>query len=345
MPDSTPHLSLCMIVKNESSQLAQCLSAACEHVDEIVIVDTGSQDNTAEIAAGFTDRLEHFEWCDDFAAARNHGLCKARGDWIVVLDADEVIEPEGWRAIRGAIESTGMDGFYLTQRNYSQRNSETQALGRDWVPVAEPTPYTRDYRGFRANPILRVFRNRQDIEYRGRVHEVVDRSVQPERREHLDVAIHHYMDQNPARPVADRQREYLRLIEQATNEGTDGRLHTAAGSIRLHYLEDFPGAIAHFEQAVALGYRAQENRESIAEAHYRMGDLDAAFASYRDLYETGHRSFNLCNNLANLAVRRNLRPLAVRLLQQALAYEGLEESVRRRVEHNLRYLRDTSEGQ
>ncbi len=72
-PDSQskPFLSLCMIVKNEGKNLERCLKSAKPYVDEIVIVDTGSQDNTLEIAAQYGAKLDYFEWCDDFAAARN----------------------------------------------------------------------------------------------------------------------------------------------------------------------------------------------------------------------------------------------------------------------------------
>ncbi len=328
-----------MIVKNEANCLPRCLESAANHVDEIVVVDTGSEDDTVAIAERFTERVLHYTWHDHFADARNEALRHATGDWLVVLDADEVIEPAGWETIRAAIAETTMDGFYLTQRNYG-----AQRTAQDWVPVREKTAYSGDYPGYRANPILRLFRNREDIHYIGRVHEVVDRTLQPKKRERLDVAIHHYMDEDPTKPVARRQREYLRLIEQGTKEGMDGRLHTAAGSIRLHYLEDFPGAIEHLQEAVALGYEVQANSESIAEARYRMGDTEGAYRDYLALHEAGYRSFNLCNNLANLAVHKGRRPFAADLLEQALGLGVADEQARSRLQHNIRYLRANPEG-
>ncbi|MGA7933745.1 MAG: glycosyltransferase [Kovacikia sp.] len=86
---SQPFLSLCMIVKNEGKNLARCLASAQPYVDEMVIIDTGSQDNTLEIAAQYGAKLDYFEWCDDFAAARNYSLSKVSGEWILHLDADE----------------------------------------------------------------------------------------------------------------------------------------------------------------------------------------------------------------------------------------------------------------
>lgn len=84
-------ISLCMIVKNEESNLARCLGNVRNKVDEIVIVDTGSTDNTKEIATRYTKKVYDFEWCDDFAAARNYSISKAENDWILILDADEVV--------------------------------------------------------------------------------------------------------------------------------------------------------------------------------------------------------------------------------------------------------------
>ena len=87
-------ISLCMIVKNEEDVLARCLQSVQGLVDEIVIVDTGSNDRTKEIAAQFTDKIFDFTWIDDFAAARNFSFSKASGDYLLWLDADDVILKE-----------------------------------------------------------------------------------------------------------------------------------------------------------------------------------------------------------------------------------------------------------
>ncbi|EGW36789.1 glycosyltransferase [Desulfosporosinus sp. OT] len=84
-------LSLCMIVKNEEELLEQSLRQLCPYVQEIIVVDTGSTDRTKEIALNFTQQVYDFPWVDDFAAARNFSLEKASNDWVLVLDADEVI--------------------------------------------------------------------------------------------------------------------------------------------------------------------------------------------------------------------------------------------------------------
>lgn len=80
-----------MIVKNEEALLQKCLTAVGSYVDEIIIVDTGSTDRTKGIALDYGAKVYEFPWCDDFSEARNFSLGKASHDWVLVLDADEVI--------------------------------------------------------------------------------------------------------------------------------------------------------------------------------------------------------------------------------------------------------------
>lgn len=87
-----PTISLCMIVRNEEKSLGRCLSSVADIMDEIIIVDTGSTDRTKEIAAEYGATIYDFEWIDDFAAARNYAFAQAACEYIMWLDADDVIE-------------------------------------------------------------------------------------------------------------------------------------------------------------------------------------------------------------------------------------------------------------
>ncbi|NFN86284.1 glycosyltransferase [Clostridium sporogenes] len=80
-----------MIVKNEEETLHKCLDSAKNIAQEIIVVDTGSTDKTKEIALNFTEKVYDFVWCNDFSKARNFSISKASNDWILVLDADEVV--------------------------------------------------------------------------------------------------------------------------------------------------------------------------------------------------------------------------------------------------------------
>ena len=87
-------ISACYIVRNEAAKLERSLASLEGAVDEIIVVDTGSSDDTVKIAEAHGAQVFHFPWQDDFSAARNVSLSKATGDWILVVDADEYF-PEG----------------------------------------------------------------------------------------------------------------------------------------------------------------------------------------------------------------------------------------------------------
>ncbi len=145
-------LTLCTIVKNEEATLLRTLESVKGVVDEMVVVDTGSGDRTREIARDFGARVYEFEWCDDFAAARNECLKHARGDWILVLDADEVLVPEIVPQIQQAIKS---DRLLLI-------NLIRQEIG------ASQSPYSL---------VSRLFRNRPGIRFSRPYHAMVDDSA------------------------------------------------------------------------------------------------------------------------------------------------------------------------
>ncbi|MDP5277827.1 glycosyltransferase family 2 protein [Sphingomonas sp. DG1-23] len=89
-----PRLSLVMIARNEARCIARCLDSVRGHVDAMIVLDTGSTDDTVGIAEGCGATVHHFDWCDDFAAARNAALDHSDADWNLILDADEWLEDD-----------------------------------------------------------------------------------------------------------------------------------------------------------------------------------------------------------------------------------------------------------
>lgn len=95
-----------MIVKNEESTLERCLSSISGAVDEIIIVDTGSNDKTKEIAVKFTDKIYDFNWCEDFSKARNYAFSKAKSDYCMWLDADDVFDnPDSLAELKSELDA------------------------------------------------------------------------------------------------------------------------------------------------------------------------------------------------------------------------------------------------
>lgn len=120
------YLSLCMIVKNEESVLKRCLDSVKGIVDEIVIADTGSTDNTVKIASEYTKHIYKYEWTDSFSEARNFVQKKAKGKWILVLDADEFVDRDNLIAVKNKLleNTVNIDVFFTEIYNFTGKNGE-----------------------------------------------------------------------------------------------------------------------------------------------------------------------------------------------------------------------------
>lgn len=143
-------ISACYIVKNEAKKLAKSIKSLKNQVNEIVVVDTGSTDNTMVVARKLGAKIYSFPWQDDFSKARNFALSKAKGEWLVLLDADEYFTAKTAGNIRQVIrQAQQADGLLIQMVNYDVDKAEIQ-----------------DY--FYQ---LRIVRNQQGLHYEGKIHE------------------------------------------------------------------------------------------------------------------------------------------------------------------------------
>ncbi len=169
-----PTLTVVMIVRNEAHCLGECLGSVSGIADGVLVGDTGSTDGTKELARSLGARVIDVPWTNDFAAARNAVLSQAEGDWLLHLDADEVVDAAGARRIREVVNGDGLgaDAIEVILANYCD---EPRAWR--WVPVAPDDVAARGFSGYVAAPLLRLFRNGRGYEYREPVHENITESV------------------------------------------------------------------------------------------------------------------------------------------------------------------------
>lgn len=224
------NLSFCMIVKNEERRLPRCLDSIAGLAEEIVVVDTGSSDDTRNVAARHGARVFSFDFTRaDFAAARNHALDAAAGRWILTLDADEILHPSSVPLLRETIARGDHAGYYFQRMNHS---SNTR-------PV-------RDH-------VIRLFPNLPACRYRGRVHETIDASLLAAgaRLIPTEIRIDHEFASDP---VARRQRNhwYIRILNEeiAADPSDTSRLDFLAAE--YHQLGDFDTAAEITDRLVAL---------------------------------------------------------------------------------------------
>jgi glycosyltransferase involved in cell wall biosynthesis len=178
-------ISAALIVRDESAYIEDCLRSLAGNVDEIVLVDTGSRDDTIKIASRFPIQLHNFAWCDDFSAARNFALERASGDWILSIDADERLEIPDRDAYARVLAESGNAGWELRLH-----------------PRVGWTAYSK----------ICLFRNDPRIRYQGLVHERINPSLEAvARTDGLEIGACDLRMIHVAK-VADRHAKILRYI-------------------------------------------------------------------------------------------------------------------------------------
>ena len=149
-------LSQCMIVKNEEKNIAKALSWAKSIAFEQIVVDTGSTDRTVEIAESMGAKIYHFEWINDFSAAKNYAIKQATGNWIAFLDADEYFPDKDAQTLMTILKTVESDPTIRNMKSAIR------------CPIANVDDEGKPFLIFRQD---RVFRNAPEIYYSGKIHE------------------------------------------------------------------------------------------------------------------------------------------------------------------------------
>lgn len=253
-------ISLCMIVKNEERNLARCLKSARDCVDEIIIVDTGSEDQTVAIAEQFGAKIYHYQWQEDFAAARNCSLDHASGDWILYLDADEELEPNCAQRLRSLTANSDAEAYIFQIINLTDSNDPLKHVN------------------------VRMFRNKPNYRFDGKLHEQIITAISPRTSGssviYSGINILHYgylAEQFIAKNKAQRNhRINMKLVEQEPNNPF--YLYSLGGS--CVNLNDLSGAVSHYRKALEnVNLRAMYAPSifiSLISCLLKMGHLDEA---------------------------------------------------------------------
>ncbi len=350
-----PTVALAMIVRNAAVQLERCLATVRGVVDEIVIGDTGSVDETPQRARQLGARVLHVPWKDDFAEARNRVLEAVTADWVLVLDADERLDAAGREEIPALMQVAGCDGYLVTIRNYvltlEHRLWDTSAVPNDHrLPEADPYP------AYVAHENVRLFRRRPEVYFVGRVHETVGGRI-VELGGQLGRArfvIHHFGLVADPETAAQKTELYRRLGRQKILERPhDAQAYFELGLVEFDNYHNDTEAVRLFEQACrlnpglavawlflglarsrlgehgrALEAYAQARRlgycvplldEAEGDAHYNRGEFESARRCYRRALEKAPARAELLSKLGLADVRAGRPGVGLQRLREAVA--------------------------
>lgn len=319
-------LSAALIVRNEGEHLAECLAGLRDLADEICVVDTGSEDNTLDIARSFGCRLAVFPWADDFAAARNESLRLCTGDWIFVVDADERIAPEDTPRLRALMDAGPAYCYRFITRNYT---NDTH-LG-DFTPCAPGDPFARGFAGWHPSGKVRLFPNHRGARFEGRVHELVNGSLESQGIviHDSDIPVHHYPLARSEETIRRKQALYLRLgIEKRLDHPENPRYAAELGA-QLLEMGDYPAAAAAYRDAVRLDPENPAWLRELGGALHLMGRPAEAEQALRIAVKLEPKSVDVWRNLGVVCAARDAWPDALACFQQAAALAPQDSEARR----------------
>lgn len=192
------NIDLCMIVKNEEKYLKKCLNNIKDLINNIIIVDTGSTDNTIEIAREFNAKIYNYKWTNDFSEARNFSISKATSKWILILDADEILDIESKDKLINFINQTKCDGCHFLVKNYIDE---------------ELINYTVHY-------AFRLFRNYKGYKFKGKIHEQINNDIVEVKNKFSkeDIILHHYGYLESVTKEKNKRERNIPIILEALKE-------------------------------------------------------------------------------------------------------------------------------
>lgn len=233
MPQDAGSLSICLIVRNEESNLSLTLPALLAGTDEVIVVDTGSTDNTIKIAQDLGAQVFSLPWPDDFSKARNFSLSKAKSEWILWVDADEFIRASDLRKIKEILNKTDRIAFELYIKEC--------ALGE-----FEANLYYRR---------IKIFRNFLGIHFGRPINEqLFDSAGQLLKAEPLEFSVFHWGSRlaiSQEKFLEKKRRNIAALKSALTKNQNDPLYHFLLG-VNYQEINDLSLAIAHFQEAKEL---------------------------------------------------------------------------------------------
>lgn len=251
-----------MIVKNEEKNIKRCLDSIESIADEIIIVDTGSNDETLNICSNYNAKVINHKWNNDFSEARNVSLEYATKDYILFLDADEEISKEDLEKLKALLSSKKLaEGYFFRLTNI--------------IHGIEVGEYV----------VFRFFKNKRKYRFRGKVHEQIANCIQKHNKdkciEHIDIKIYHYgYDPNKVN-IESKYKRNMGILNTYTEEEKDAYYFYVLGN-EYARITDFKSAIESYEKSLDL----MELKYNYVFYPYLILNIVKAYSNEKQFYES-----------------------------------------------------------
>jgi glycosyltransferase involved in cell wall biosynthesis/DNA-binding SARP family transcriptional activator len=277
-------VSLCMIVKDEEKNLAGCLASVKPIVDEMVVVDTGSTDRTKDIAKAFGAKVYDYDWNDDFAEARNYSISKAKGEWIFVMDADEVISPCDYDSFRKIVGKRPIAAiaYSIMTRNY---NTLANMIG--WTPNDGQYPEQEAAFGWLPSSKVRLFYGKDQVWFEGAVHEMVDPVLKRNgiMIKRCSIPIHHYGRLNKEN-VNRKDEVYFEIGKKKLEDMEDDINAIRELAVQATNMEKNEEALKLWRKLLTLN----PYPKLISETYINMGTIYSRMGNYQNALEAAKKA-------------------------------------------------------
>ncbi len=309
-------ITCCMITLDEEECIRDAIGSVRGLVDELVVVDTGSTDGTVALAESLGARVYRKKWNNDFSDARNHAIDRATGDWILILDADEVIDARAHRRIKSLVSGNPDAAFMFEQWTYTD---DSDTFG--WRSAAPDDGMNRGTLGYFPSQQVRLFRNADAIRYRGEVHEDVEESLSslavPIYKAE-GVIVHHYGRLKDSDRVDRKYRMYRDLGEKklrANPGNTKYIFELASQLLGLGHTEE---SLDQTENGLALNPRSWEFLNLKGLALLKLGRVGESVECFRKGLDAQKSKPDLYNNLGVALIESRDADGALEALRQGM---------------------------
>lgn len=300
-----PRLSVCIIVRNEGKMLPRCLNSIQSVADELIVVDTGSKDNTISIAKAFSAKVYCFEWRDDFSAARNESLKHATGDWILQIDADEELLASSIPFLRKALLNPCCLVYVITCDNGPTSGSER------FVKVG---------RLFRNHPFVRYSRPYHEM-VSSSVNELIAQEPQWQMLHEPKIIIRHYGYEPSEIESRKKYERGLRIMGSYVKENqNDVYMLTKLGET-YNSVGRYDEAIIEFKKAIAINPNFADSYKGLGVAYFEKCMFNEAIVEFKKAIAINPHLADSHNNLGMAYYAKGLLDKAIYEYTEAIAIE------------------------